>query len=1150
MDVKWTPQQEEAVFAPVSNILVTAAAGAGKTQVLTGRILNRILSGSDVTRMLIVTFTNAAAAEMKSRIAKALSEEIIKNPENEHIRRQAVLLPLASIQTIHSFCLDVIKNNFFRADISPDFKIADEAECKIMKSEAVQEAFDALYEEGDEDFFAFTDSFSNAKNDLKAEEMVLNLFTFAESMPFPDEWLLKQCELYENITEDNFEDFYFVGIITEKIREMLTEGKYRLEDAIKQCEEDAIFKPYCEMFEKDISKIDALLEAESWNELSAMAQEFSFDRKVTVRGGDEEFKKSVDKVRSDVKEDVLKALLYAAYDKEQNVYLMKQTAPALRGLVKSTLKFQECFSDMKKEKNLVDFSDIEHICIKLLSYDDIAMERKNFFEEIYVDEYQDSNMAQDYIFRAISRESLGSPNVFMVGDVKQSIYGFRQTSPKLFLDKKDSYSFGDNKNRKIVLSKNFRSCEGVINYINTVFESIMSREVGGVDYDEEEKLVFAASYPERSNAAEINILELEGDEDAIRSEAVFISEKILGLVGKEKIYDIKAGLEREIRFSDIAILMRSPKRCIPVFESVFKEFDIPLFVDYDDGYFDTTEAKTILSLLNVIDNPENDIPLISVLRSPIGGFNEDELAKIRLYEKKESFFTALEKCAEGGGRLGEKCLEFNKKLNRFRVYSKYMPCHTLIDTVVSETGYYDAVYAMPGATERADNIKLLIEQARNYENSSYRGLYNFINYINNVKEKSGNLGASKSVGDSAKVVRIMSIHKSKGLEFPVVFLARCSKKMNTRDLSGDLILHGDCGIGISYVEKKKRIFSDTMLKMAAKIKKEQEDLSEEIRILYVALTRAKEKLFITATVKDSAKSMEKWGGMARLVERRFPLKASSYIDYLMAVALYCKNTQINGAAINILPAGEMEEMAEKNENIYTLNSEFDEKIYKALSYNYPHDDLWQIPSKVTVTELKRMQEKETDDAVLLYMNIDIKVPEFIEAEKITPARKGQLMHFVMQSIPLDCTDVEGVKNYVSELGRKNILTAEETLAIECEKIAAFFETPLGQRMKNADKVMREEPFAMAVPASMVTGKSDDFNQKIMVQGIIDCYFFEGDNIILIDYKTDRNCSKDSIINNYKKQIDIYAEALEKKYFKKIYEKFIYLFNNSGIIEIN
>lgn len=1152
MEVKWTKEQEEAVLAPVSNILVTAAAGAGKTQVLTGRILNRILQGADVTRMLVVTFTNAAAAEMKTRIAKAISEELSKRPDDQHLKRQMVLLPLASIQTIHSFCLDVIKSNFYRADISPDFKIADDAECKIMKAEAIEEAFDSLYEEGDSDFLAFTDSFSNAKTDVKSEEMVMNLFDFAESMPFPDEWLSEQCEMYDEVSEENFEDLYFTGVIWKSVREEILLCKHRIDDIMEQCGKAEGLEAYCRMFKKDSEKISVLLEKESWDELCEAARDFSFDRKVTVKGGNEETKKSADKVRSDVKDGIIKALSQVAYSKEQNVYLIRQTAPILKGLVKSTLRFSEVFFRIKKEKNLVDFSDLEHICIKLLSQEDVAAEKKSFFDEIYVDEYQDSNMAQDYIFRAISRESEGEPNVFTVGDVKQSIYGFRQTSPKLFLEKKDTYRFGDACNRKIVLSKNFRSSEGVVNYINILFEKIMCRDVGGVEYDDEERLVFAASYPENYGSAEIDIINLESDandETSIREEAVFIAKRIKELMKNEKIYDTKSMLERNMSFSDIAVLMRSPKKCVQIFEDVFKQYSIPVFVDYDDGYFESSETKNVLSLLNVIDNPENDIPLISVLRSPIGGFNEDELAKIRVNEKDGTFYTAL--ISYEKGKLGEKCSDFTNMIKKFRTYAKYMPCHRLIDTVLNETGYYDVVCAMPEADDRMDNIKLLIEQARNYENSSYRGLYNFISYINNVKERSGNLGASKSVSDAHCVVKIMSIHKSKGLEFPVVFLARCGKKMNKRDLSGDLILQGECGIGISYVDTKRRIFSDTPLKVAAKIKKEQEDLSEEIRILYVALTRAKEKLIMTAAIKNVEKMFDKWDTLAKLTEKDLSLKENTYIDYIMAVSGYCKNNNIKGAVVNIVtPSEENEETLHEKKDVI-LSCETDENVLKMLSYHYPHDKLWGIPSKVTVTELKRLETSLPDEeAIPLYVNLDIKTPDFIAGESITPQRRGQIMHFIMQNIDFNIECIEDVKEQVESLVLKNIISKQEADVVDCAKIASFFVSPLGVRLKNADKVFREEAFAMAIPASMITGDDADFEQKVMVQGIIDCYFFEGDNIVLLDYKTDRNCSEENIVKNYKKQLDIYAEALEKKFFKKIYEKFIYLFHNGGIIKID
>ena len=1151
MEVKWTDDQREAVYAPVSNILVTAAAGAGKTQVLTGRILQRILGGGDITRMLVVTFTNAAAAEMKGRISKALSEELSKNPSNMHVKKQLMLMPLANIQTIHSFCLDTIKNNFFKADISPDFKIADDAECKILRADAMEETLEALYEEGDNDFLYFTDSFSDGRSDRKAEEMILNLFEFAESMPFPEKWLREQMDIYESVTEENFEKLYFTGVILKSFCDNLTGAKAVLSDALSLCNEESGTEGYRKMLESDIEGIDILLSKHGeWNALSEAAREHSFSRKPPVHGGDEEIKKRISELRDSAKTLVNKEILNVTYTKAENVFIMNKTAPVLRGLVKAVLRFNEIFSSLKKEKNLLDFSDIEHVCIKLLTDSEIAEERKNFFEEIYVDEYQDSNSAQDFIFRSVSREDRGEPNVFMVGDVKQSIYGFRQTNPGLFLEKKDSYRFGDDKNRKIVLGINFRSSKNVINYINSVFEKIMCRDVGGVDYDEEERLTAGASYPEKEEKTEIDIINLDPEMrsgEGMEAEAHFVAKRILSLIEKGRVYDTKTKTEREMHFSDIAVLMRSPKSSVETFEKVFSFYGIPLFADYDEGYFETAESRVILSLLSIIDNPENDIPLISVLRSPVGDFDENELTKIKLFAKNKSFFTALSLCAEGEEELSKKCAGFLGMLFKFREYAKYMPCHILIETIIRESGYVDAVCVMPASLTRMENIRLLTEQARNYENSSYRGLYNFISYINNVKERSGNLGATKSVSDAHDVVRIMSIHKSKGLEFPVVILSGCGKKMNKRDLSGNIILHADCGIGISCADPEKRVFSDTPLKMAARLKKEEEELSEEIRVLYVALTRAKEKLIITAAVKDADNAKEKWQSLASLLKKNFFIKESSYIDYLMAVA-YC--TANEGAKVNIL-LPDKEEEDERKEREVILSDKMCKETGDMLSFSYRHGNLWEIPSKVTVTELKRIREDERLlGGIPLYVNMDIKTPRFIDEEQITPARRGQLMHFVMQSINLQKTGEGDVEEYVLSLLGKNIITETEAGVIDCTRIAAFFRSEIGQRMKNAEAVFREEPFALAVPASMVTGRSEDFSESVMVQGIIDCFFFEDDKIVLLDYKTDRNCAVENIIKNYKKQLDIYALALEKKYFKKIYEKFIYLFHNGGIIKID
>jgi len=1148
MEIKWTKEQEEAVYAPVSDILVTAAAGAGKTQVLTGRILQRILGGADVTRMLVVTFTNAAATEMKGRIAKALNEELIKHPDNAHIRKQLMLLPAASIQTVHSFCLDTIKNNFFKADISPDFKIIEPAEEKIMCAEAMDEAMSCLYDEEDSDFLAFCDSFSTARSDEKSEEMIMALYRFASSMPFPVKWLCEQAEIYKNTTEDNFDSSYFAMVIREYVKASLSELKYEVLDMSTLCTGN--LDAYRKMLEGDAEKIDALACFKGdWDEFKEECENFSFDRRPSIKDtSDEELKKKIEKFRDGVKRKLGSILSFMAHTRKQNVYLINESSAAVSGLVKGVLKFTEILDKMKKEKNVLSFGDIEHICIKLLSMEEIAEDRRNFFEEIYVDEYQDTNLLQDFIFRAVSRESRGEPNIFMVGDVKQSIYGFRNTSPELFMDKKEKYKFGDEKYRKIVLGKNFRSSKNVINFINTVFEKVMSKKTGGVEYNDEEKLIFAAPYPEKEEFMEINVLNSESgenDDDKSINEALFIAKRIQSLMDGGKVFDPKRWEERDMKYSDIAVLIRSPKSCIAAFEEVFKQNGIPAFIDYDAGYFDSAEIRCTLSLLSVIDNPLNDIPLIGTLRSPIGGFDENELAYIRTL-CKGNFYNALSMCTKEDSKLGKKCLAFTDKIKKLRECARYMPCHHLVEKALSETGYYDVIYTMPDSAQRRENIELLIETARSYENSSYRGLYNFISYINNVKEKSGDFSDSKSLNEAHNVVRLMSIHKSKGLEFPVVFLARCGKKINLRDLSADAVFQSDCGIGINFFDTERRIKYTTPLREAAKIRKKQEDLSEEIRVLYVALTRAKEKIIVTASVLNAEDEKKKWKSLGKLFENGFFTTRERYIDYLMGVYYYCLNKGIKGISLKTGVHGDDLDTAQKKLK-FTFSEKTDEKITAALGFEYGYDHLWEIPTKVTVSELKRLGD--SDEEIRIFKNVDIKTPAFLEKEGLSPTQKGQLMHFVMQNIPVDTENAEQVKKFVEGLCEKKIISEDDAKAVDCEKIAAFFTSPLGKRLKGADKVFREEPFALSVPASKVTGDENDFLQTVMVQGIIDCYFFEGDNIVLLDYKTDRNTSEANIKKNYQKQIDLYAEALEKKHFKKIYEKFIYLFDNGGIISM-
>lgn len=1150
MSVKWTEEQREAVYAPVSNILITAAAGAGKTQVLTGRILNRIIEGADITRMLVVTFTNAAAAEMKGRIMAALSDYLAEHPENAHIRNQLMCMPSASIQTIHSFCLDMIRNNFFKLNIKPDFKICDGAEGDMLCAEAMEMMLAQLYEEGGENFLAFADSFSNVYGDKNITEMVMELFKFSESMPHPERWLLEQRDIYETITEENFESSSCAVIIKEYVKRVLERGKDSLDGARKMCTAENGLEGYGAMLTRDIEAIDEVLSKENWDKMSTAASEFGFMARKSVKDCDEEIKEIVVATRDGVKKSIEDALELMVYSVSENVFLIKNNRKTVEGLIEATKCFKKHLENLKEEKNVLDFNDIEHFCIKLLEDDEISSERKKFYDEIYVDEYQDSNPSQEYIFRKISGDDIGKPNRFMVGDVKQSIYGFRHTSPRLFLEKKDTYKFGDEKNRKIVLGRNFRSSENIIDFINTVCEKIMCREIGGVDYDDEEKLVFQAPYPKKHTDAEIDVIYSDEKMDAngkIYAEANFIAAKIQKLVN-ETVYDVKTGEEKRVSYSDITVLMRSVRDAAPVFEKVFERYGIPIFVDSDAAYFDSTESKTILSLLTIIDNPLNDIPLISVMRSPVGGFDENELAEIKTAHKNENFYNDV-KCEAEAGKYSEKCSEFLSMLEKMRKYSKYMPVNELLEKVIYETGYYDAVCAMAGADVRIENINQIVESARKYEDASYRGLYNFINYINSVKASGGKMGEAKVSCEGQNAVRVMSIHKSKGLEFPVVFLARCGKRMNTQNQNGALVLHTDCPIGLKYADAEKKIVYDTPLRQAAKIAIAQDELSEEIRILYVALTRAKERIIITGCVdkKDDAENKSKIDASA-LENGKF-IEKHTYLEYFLAVAAFCGKVGKEGISVSYINADSTEMEQEEAEAEIEFSADTVKLIEENLSYEYGGGHLWEIPSKLTVTEMKRLQEHQVFDAQLLYTDIDMKVPVFMEEEKKSGAKLGQLIHFVMQNIDISLQSIAEVDNFVNSLVSKGILTMAEGETVDRKKISDFLSSDICALMRKADKIYREEPFAILVPASSVTGKSEDFSEQIMVQGIIDCYFMIGDEIYLLDYKTDRKCNREYIINHYKKQLEIYAFALEKKYFRKIFKKFIYLFNNNDIIEI-
>ena len=924
--------------------------GSGKTAVLVERIINKVINDKiDIDKILIVTFTSAAASEMRERILEAIYKKIEEEPTNTDLQRQIILLNKCNISTIHSFCLDIIRNNFYEIDASANFRVADTAEIELLKQEVVDDLFEEKYLEENKAFEKLLNTYANYRGDENLRQLVLNIYKFIQSSPFPGKWLEEQVEKFnlKDKLNNDFSETVWGQILLENFKEELIDSILKLKQVEKNLMKFEELNKYQIVIGSDIEGLERIeANSNSWENAYNSALTLSWakwpsDRKITLEAKDEA-KEIRDSVKKKVASTVEKYLIYNSKQANSDIYEMYEILDALKQLV---LEFTEKFSVRKKEKNIVDFNDIEHFALNILLkvdedgriYEtDVAKKYKEKFDEIAIDEYQDSNMVQEYILKSVSKGN----NIFMVGDVKQSIYKFRQARPELFLEKYSTYKLkGENisNGMKIQLFKNFRSRENVLDLTNLIFENIMSYKLGDICYDENEFLNYGANYPEfegkddnevnniqeknneaknYAGIAELNIIDLKPEEidiykdeieenlnqedDEVQEnqeriedvvlEAKYVAKKIKEIIDSNyMVYDRKQGY-RKVTYKDIVVLLRSTKVSAPIFEKEISNLNMPVFSDVSSEYLESMEIQTMMSLLKVIDNPMQDIPLVTVLRSSIGGFTDNELVEIRGNDKNISFYESVknkyedlkkyssvdgdketreedfedkennENNEKNGNNenkkidLKNKLENFLKNLKKWQNEEKYMSLDELIWQIYSDTNFYNFVTLLPNGGLRQANLKILFERAKQYESASFKGLFNFINFIDKLHSNSGDLSSAKLIGENENVIRIMSIHKSKGLEFPVVFLSCMGKQFNLQDLNDNIILHQDLGFGPKYINPDKKIEYTTLAKEAIKLKAKVETLSEEMRVLYVALTRAKEKLIITGVSKDLEKS--------------------------------------------------------------------------------------------------------------------------------------------------------------------------------------------------------------------------------------------------------------------------------------------------------
>lgn len=1217
MGMQWTKEQQQVIELRDRNILVSAAAGSGKTAVLVERILNKLTQKDhpvDIDRLLIVTFTRAAAGEMKERLAAAIEKRLTAEPDNEHLQRQQTLIYNAQINTIDGFCSYVIRNYFHTIDLDPGFRTADEGELKLLKQDVAEELLEKNYDEGTPEFNRFTECFASGKSDDGLIDLILRLYETAMSNPWPREWLADIRKEY--LVEDGagWEESRWMELLWEDADRTVSTLAEELADIRKMIL--AADGPY--MYEDAWNQDDSFRK-----QMEAAVKERDFDRCVELLGAVKfaVLSRKKDTAVSAAKREQVKQRrdgLKAAWKELKERYFYHPEAvireemelcriPVLE-LVRLTEDFMDAFAEKKRKKNLVDFTDMEHFALDILVkkeegrlvYTEAADEFSSRFEEIMVDEYQDSNLVQETLLGSVSKLRFGIHNIFMVGDVKQSIYRFRLARPELFMEKYDTYSEEESDCQKIDLHKNFRSRWQVLAGVNFIFRQIMGRDLGSVEYDDAAALYPGAIFPPCTHRMETEVLVLETDgieEKGGKSaeqtdqelEARMIGRRIQEMAGRQLVLDKATQTYRQASYGDCVILLRTMAGWSETFARVLSSMGIPVYATSKTGYFSTREVETLLNYLRILDNPMQEIPFTGVLLSPMAGCTAAELASMKAARPKEKIYA----CAWEYGETGED-LPLRKKLQSFlKVYEEmrrmvpYTPIHELIERILQTTGYDTCAAAMPGGTQRRANLQMLVEMAMEYEKTSYRGLFNFIRYIEQLQKYQVDYGEVSIVGENEDTVRIMSIHKSKGLEFPIVFVAGMGKRFNMMDASASLVIHPDLGIGVNGVDPERRLRIPTLLRQVIQKQIRLENLGEELRVLYVALTRAKEKLILTGTVDHLDKRLDGLRGLVWQDEKQLSYavreKARSYWDWILPSLarhpamkeLFIRLDGYEGRT-DYPPAAEVPlqvrlwlprelveeeagrqiggELRYREYRNWDTTKIYEKSLHETLeenfSYTYEYAYLQEIPAKISVSELKRGALQPEEDASLLYPEEPVVplIPAFMrqEEETVKGAMRGTAYHSVLEKLDYGkVNSVEEIEAQVAQMVESGRLEPEMAASVRCSQIHWFANSYLGQRMAKAasrGQLWREQQFVMSIPANR---KNPDWkgNEEILVQGIIDAFFAEGDGLVLVDYKTDYVTAggEAELVSRYAAQIQYYKEALEKIRCKKVKAAYIYSF---------
>ncbi|MGM0874546.1 MAG: helicase-exonuclease AddAB subunit AddA [Bacillota bacterium] len=1227
---QWTDDQWKAIVSSGQDILVAAAAGSGKTAVLVERIIRKILSKEnpvDVDALLVVTFTNASAAEMRSRIGEALEKALKENPSSLHLRRQLTLLNKASISTLHSFCLQVVRKYYYLINIDPSFRIADQTEGQLLIDEVLDEMFEEEYSrEDNEAFFDLVDRYTSDRNDVELQTLIRELYFFSRSHPTPSVWLDQLTSMYDLGEEENVESLPFVQYLLQDIEMQLSGAKDQLEQAMELTKRPAGPAPRAENLVDDLKQVYELLRLRnSWEQLSEQIKTFKLSRAKIVKGDqyDKSLTDQVTSLRNAAKKQI-EQLRDEMFSRTLQHYLkdFDHLKPVVTKLVSLVKQFAERYEGMKKEKGIVDFADLEHYCLQILQTNEnepseAALFYKQQFVEVLVDEYQDVNLVQESIIKLVTKDEEATGNLFMVGDVKQSIYRFRLAEPFLFLSKYKRFTqAAEQTGMRIDLSKNFRSRAEVLDGTNYLFKQIMGEKVGEIVYDHDAELKLGATYPESELMnTELLLIERGNEEEAEQSdepgvfdeqeletvqlEARLMAKKIKLLIDSQfQIYDRSIGDTRAVTFRDIVILLRSMPWAPQIMEE-FKQSGIPVYANLSNGYFEATEVAIMLSVLKVIDNPYQDIPLASVLRSPVVGVDANELALIRTFDKKGTFYDAVKAFLAKGSLVNKnlfiKLNEFVTLMQGWRDLARQGSVSELIWQLYRDTKFFDFVGGMPGGKQRQANLRALYDRARQYEATSFRGLFRFLRFIERMQERGDDLGAARALGEQEDVVRLMTIHSSKGLEFPIVFVAGLSKQFNMMDLNKKYLLDKELGFGTKLINPALRVSYPTLPYIALKKKMRMELLAEEMRVLYVALTRAKEKLYLLGTLKDPDKKMADWRNQLSHPDWLLPdferAKAKTYLDWIGPALIRHQDCEVLGDGqislneeiskhpsswtIETVKGDELVETfkaeQELNHELLTsislgetvsIESERKQQVDDQLTWSYPYKAATKNRSKQSVSELKRqreVQDEYSDQQLIRKQSSQVFLynrPSFMQSKSISAAERGTAMHTVMQHIKLSgSVTKKDVIAKIQELVGKEILSPELAEVINIEQIVEFFTSPIGARLLRAKQVYREIPFSYALQADQLY--EDMEKEPILVQGVIDCLFEDEEGIVLLDYKTDtiegrfpRLANAEQVLKErYQVQIDLYTKAIEDIIHRPLNEKYLFFFDGGYLIDM-